>query len=74
MHCIQFRNELGKLDSTHIIDVEIVCSVIKNAGEKDLNNDGINLTAVLSDVHIHHNIIMNNSGNGIDVGGQESPY
>jgi hypothetical protein len=68
-HCIHIRNELRSIDSNHVYNIELAYNTVQNAGDKDLNSDGINLTAVKSHAYIHHNYISNNSGNGIDIAG-----
>ncbi len=68
-HCVHVRNRKGKNDRYHITNIEISYCLIENAGGIDLNCDGINLSGIKSNAFIHHNIIRNNSGNGIDVGG-----
>jgi len=68
-HCVQARNKNGINDLYHINNIEIAYNLIENAGDTNLNSDGIYLGAVKSNAYIHHNIIQNNSGNGIDIAG-----
>lgn len=68
-HCVQLRNKKGAQDNYHINNIEIAYNLIENAGDTNLNCDGIYLGAVKSNALIHHNIIRNNSGNGIDIAG-----
>lgn len=67
-HCVQIKNEKGINDIHHIYNIEISNNLIENAGGENLNCDGLNLT-IQSNGHILHNIIQNNSGNGIDLAG-----
>jgi hypothetical protein len=66
MHCIQARK--SKRSDHCVYNIEIANNLIENAGDTNLNCDGINLS-VKHNAYIHHNFIQNNSGNGIDLAG-----